>query len=115
MQEIIIPLNWEHLNDLLEYIDDRLTRSGFPTILKMRAQMLVEELFQALMQTDDVDRTKVRCTQPNQKTILLQYRSPNGAVAPDVSMIEMLIGAGIAYGVKAQFAEASCTLTIGEK
>ena len=91
MQEIIIPLNWEHLNDLLEYIDDRLTRRGFPTILKMRAQMLVEELFQALMQTDDVDRTKVRCTQPNQKTILLQYRSPNGAVAPDVSMIEMLI------------------------
>ena len=115
MQEIIIPLNWEHLNDLLEYIDDRLTRSGFPTILKMRAQMLVEELFQALMQTDDVDRTKVRCTQSDQKTILLQYRSPNGAVAPDVSMIEMLIGAGIAYGVKAQFAEASCTLTIGEK
>lgn len=115
MQEIIIPLNWEHLNDLLEYIDDRLTRSGFPTILKMRAQMLVEELFQALMQTDDVDRTKVRCTQPNQQSILLQYRSPNGAVAPDVSMIEMLIGAGIAYGVKAQFAEASCTLTIGEK
>ena len=115
MQEMIISLDWEYLNDLLEHIDDCLIRSGFPTILRMRAQMLVEELFQALMQTDDVDRTKIRCTQPDQKTILLQYRSPNGAVAPDVSMIEMLINAGIAYGVKAQFAEASCTLTIGEK
>ena len=115
MQEIIIPLNWEHLNDLLEYIDDRLTRSGFPTILKMRAQMLVEELFQALMRTDDVERTKIRCTQPTPKTILLQYRSPKGAVEPDVSMIHVLVDAGIAYGVKVQFAEASCTLTVGEK
>ena len=78
MSEIIISLDWEYLDDLLEYIDNKLTWCNFPTILRMRAQMVAEELFQALMRTEDAAQTRMRCTNPDQKTILLQYRSPPG-------------------------------------
>ena len=115
MPEIIISLNWEYLDDLLEYIDNKLTWNNFPTILRMRAQMVAEELFQALMRTEDADQTRMRCTNPDQKTILLQYRSPQGPAKPDVNLIETLVKAGVLYGVKVQFAEGNCTLTVGEK
>ena len=115
MSEIIISLDWEYLDDLLEYIDNKLTWCNFPTILRMRAQMVAEELFQALMRTEDAAQTRMRCTNPDQKTILLQYRSPQGPAKPDVHMIDTLVKAGVLYGIKVQFAEASCTLTVGEK
>lgn len=115
MQEVIIPLNWGHIDELLNQIEQQLSFKQFPTILRMRAQMVVEELFSVLIAAEGAQTARMRCTFPAPKRILLQYRNEKGPITPDLTVLRNLLDHSCTYGVNAQFADGSCTIMVGEK
>ena len=47
MDERVIPLSWTHLESMTETIDRQLSTWDVPTVLRLRAQVVLEELFSA--------------------------------------------------------------------
>ena len=115
MHELIIPLKWEYLDGLLEHINTQLINSRFPTILRLRAQAVVEELFYSLLSFEDVQTARLRCTYPTPQSIMLQYRNEKGALTPDLAVSQRFLSGKSTYGIKAEFSAGSCTITVGEK
>ena len=115
MQELIIPLRWEHLDELLDHINTRLANNRFPTILRIRTQTVVEELFYALLSLDGVETALLRCIYPASQSILLQYRNEKGALEPELTVLQSLLTRECTYGVKAQITAGNCMITVGEK
>ncbi len=115
MQEMIIPLNWEFLDPLLDNIDSELTQDRFPTVLRRRAQLVVEELFRALMDADGAAQGRLRFLRTDRQSFVLQYRNAQGPLAPPSAMLYALQGSAAIYGVKMQLLEGSCTVTVGVK
>ena len=115
MHELIISLGWEFIDELLEHINHRLLTAGFPTILRLRAQVVVEELFAKLMETEGAKTARLRCTYPASNTVLLQYRNEKGSLDPDLTLLQSLLENDATYGVKATFTDTSCTITVGVK
>lgn len=115
MQELIISLGWEYIDELLEHMNHQLLTVGFPTILRLRAQVVVEELFSELMATEGAKTARLRCTYPAPNTVLLQYRNEGGSLNPDLTLLHHLLASPAAYGLKAAFTDTSCTITVGVK
>ncbi len=115
MQEMIIPLNWEFLDPLLDYIDSTLAQDRFPTVLRRRAQLVVEELFRALMDADSAVQGRLRFLRTDRQSFVLQYRNAQGPLVPPSAMLHALQGSAAIYGVKMQLQEGSCTVTVGVK
>ena len=115
MLEVIIPLDWMHIDELLDHIERQLSAKQFPTILRMRTQMVVEELFSALIAAEGAQTARMRCTYPAAKNVQLQYRNENGPLTPDHTVLNHLLEHSCTYGIKAQFATGSCMITVGEK
>ncbi len=113
MREMIIPLNWEYIDTLLENIDSELTRNGFPTVLRMRAQLVVEELFRALLDTEGFETGRLRFAYDGHQSFALQYRNGDGPLKPYTGTLLALAGTPAVYGVKMQLLEGSCTVTVG--
>lgn len=113
MNEKIIPLELEYLNALLRQIDERLLASQLPTVLRMRTNTLVEELFSALMLAEGAQTARMRATYPAPNQVHLQYRNERGALKPDLSMLQRLLQGILGYGIKAKFENGSCTFTVG--
>lgn len=115
IHELIIPLSWEHLEDLLSHLDDRLLAGQTPAILRLRAKMITEELFFELLSAEGAKTARLRCTYPAPKTVLLQYLNEKGPILPELTVLSRLLESASAYGIRAQFADGSCTLTIGAR
>ncbi len=115
MREMIIPLDWEYIDMLLNHIDLALTQDRFPTVLRIRAQLIVEELFRALMDADGAADGKLRFFQTGHQVFVLQYRNAQGPLVIQTAMLEALQGSNATYGVKMQLQEGSCTVTVGVK
>lgn len=113
MKEMIIPLGWEYIDELLERIDRHLMSARMPTILRMRTRVLTEELFYALLSAEGAQTGRLRCTCPAPTQIRLQYRNERGPLEPDLSVLENLLEGAVGYGVKATLEFGSCTLTVG--
>lgn len=115
MSEIIIPLDWGHIDEMLNHIEQQLSSKQFPTILRLRTQMVIEELFSSLMATEGAQTGRMRCTYPAPQQILLQYRNEKGPLVPNLTVLHNLLADSCTYGVKARFADGNCTITVGEK
>lgn len=115
MPEVIIPLSWGRVDELLNHIESYLSTKQFPTILRMRTEMVVEELFSALIAAEGAQTARMRCTYPAFQKVLLQYRNEKGPITPDLTVLGNLLNHSCTYGVKAQFADGSCMITVGEK
>ncbi len=115
MNEKIIPLEPEYLNGLLRQIDEHLLASQLPTVLRMRTNTLVEELFSALMLTQGAQSARMRATFPAPDQVRLQYRNERGPLEPDLRMLERLLRGILGYGVKAKLENGSCTFLVGAR
>jgi len=115
MHEFVISLSWDQLDALLDWLDNRLTAFGVPTVLRLRVQAVVEELFYILLDTPGGQQGRLRCTFPKPGGILLEYRTAQGALRPDEAALDSLAGAPSTYGLKLQAGPGACTILVGQK
>ena len=115
MGECMIPLSWAHLDRMEESIDILLGTWDTPTILRLRAQMVLEELFSALMERQEGGKGWLRCSCPAPRTLLLQYRTGPGAQEPDLAGLAALSRESCTYGLKVELGRGACTLLVGQR
>ena len=113
MKERIIPLQWEYIDELLEQIDRHLMAARMPTILRMRARVMTEELFYSLTSAEGAQTGRLRCTCPAPNQIRLQYRNERGPLMADFGVLKSLLSGVSGYGIKAEFEAGCCTFTVG--
>ena len=115
MSEFTISLSWTQLDSMAEWIEGRLTTWGVPTILRLRTQMVLEELFSSLMAEPQEGRGQLCCAFPAPNTLSLQYRPPEGTSPPDLADLQALFRRPCTYGLKLRLNGGSCTILIGQK
>ena len=115
MNEMVISLSWDQLDSLTGFMDTCLTRWGVPTILRLRVQMVTEELFSALVSAPGGQSGRMRCTFPAAGTILLQYRTAEGPPSPDLDSLRSLAESSCTYGLKIEAGQDSCTILVGQR
>ncbi len=115
MNEFIIPLAWNRLDSLNEFVDRSLERQMIPTILRLRTQLVLEEFFSAAMAAPGAETAAVRCTLPAPRTVLFQCRSTRPDFAADLKDLLALSSSDCTYGLKLQLSENSCQVTVGQK
>lgn len=113
MKERIIPLRWEYIDELLAQIDHHLMSARMPTILRMRARVMTEELFYALTSAEGAQTGRLRCTCPAPNQIRLQYRNERGPLTADLDVLKSLLSSTSGYGIRAEFESGCCTFTVG--
>ena len=113
MNEFIIPLSWSALDGMTQFVDRRLRMEEMPTVLRLRTQMVLEELFSAVIAAPGADTAKMRCTFPEPRTVLVQYRSARADFAPDLSDLRGLDGSSCTYGLKLSLAPGECRIRVG--
>ena len=115
MKEFIISLGWNRLDSITEFVDRQLIREGVPTILRLRAQLVLEECFSAAMAASGADTAQIRCSFPAPRTVLVQCRSAQPDFSPDWSDLNALDSAACTYGLKLALSEKDCQITVGQK
>ena len=115
MGEQIIPLSWAHLESMTETIDRQLSTWDVPTVLRLRAQVVLEELFSALIEAGQGGQGWLRCSWPAPCTLRLQYRIAPERPAPRLEALAALTGEQCTYGLKVEMGENCCTVRVGER
>lgn len=115
MGEQIISLSWAELDTVTEFVERGLAAQGFPTVLRLRTQMVVEEIFYTALASPGADKAKLRCTLPAPRTVRLQCRSAQPDFAPDWTDLKGLIQNGSTYGLKLTENQDGWTILVGEK
>ena len=115
MSKFMISLSWTQLDSMAEFIERQLTAWGVPAILRLRTQMILEELFSSLMTEPGSGRGQLCCSFPAPNTLSLQYRPPEGAPPPDLSGLQSLFQRPCTYGLKLQLSGGSCTVLLGQR
>ena len=115
MGELIIPLSWSELDAVTDFIDRGLAAQGFPTILRLRAQMVLEEIFSAALASPGAREARLRCALPAPRTIQVQCRSQQAGFAPDWSDLKALTEGGSTYGLKLTPLSDGWTILVGER
>lgn len=69
MYEMVIPLRWDSIDQLLAFLDDTLCRCGRSTDLRARLAVLVEELFSTAINSGSTGNFGCRI-QPPSKMVL---------------------------------------------
>lgn len=110
MSETVVALELRELDRVLAELEREFSAQNVPTLLRLRAAMLTEELFSAVQALHDGD-AMLRCTFPAPRTVLLQYRNRQGALKPDLRMVARLAKNPCTDGVHVAFREGSCALT----
>ena len=115
MGERVIPLSWAYLESMTESIDAQLSAWGVPTVLRLRVQVVLEELFSALMETGQGSQGRLRCSWPAPCILRLQYRVAPEGPAPRLEGLSALVGERCTYGLKVELGENCCTVRVGER
>lgn len=115
MGEQIISLSWPELDSATDFVERGLSAQGFPTILRLRAQMVLEEIFFAALASPGAEEAKLRCTLPAPRTVQIQCRSAKAGFAPDWSNLKALADSGSTYGLKLTENQDGWTILVGEK
>jgi len=115
MNEYVIPLAWDRLDSLNEFIDRSLERQSVPTILRLRTQLVTEEFFSAAKAAPGADTAAVRCSLPAPWTVLIQCRSAQQDFILDLDNLLVLSSAACTYGLKLALSKDSCQITVGQK
>lgn len=109
MSEKIVSLGVTDVDEVLAELEREFSMQNVPTLLRLRAAMLTEELFSAVQALHD-EGGMLRCTFPAPKTMLLQFRNKQGAMKPDLRMVARLAKNPCTDGVEVTFHEGSCTI-----
>lgn len=115
MNEFIIPVSWEHLDSMTNFLEMQMTRQNVPTVLRLRTQLVLEEVFEAALAATGADTAKIRCTFPAPRTVLFQCRSANPDFALDWSVLQSLESAACTYGLKYTMSGNNCQILVGQK
>lgn len=115
MNDFIIPLAWNQLDSIIEFVDHQLIRQGVPTILRLRTQLVLEECFSAAMASPGASSAKMRCSFPAPRTVQVQCRSTQPDFSPDWSDLTALDSAACTYGLKLALSESACQITVGQR
>lgn len=115
MGEQIISLSWAELDTVTDFIDRGLAAQGFPTILRLRTQMVLEEIFTAALISPGAAEAKLRCSLPAPRTVRIQCRSTQAAFAPDWSEVKSLSESNSTYGLKLTEETDGWTILVGER
>ena len=115
MDEQVISLSWANLDSMAETIDGQLCAWNVPTVLRLRVQVVLEELFSALMETGQGGQGWLRCSWPAPRTLCFQYRTGPEGPAPRLEALSALSGERCTYGLKVELEEGRCTVRVGER
>lgn len=115
MGEQMIPLSWAYLESMTEAIDIQLSAWEVPTVLRLRVQVVLEELFSALMEAGQGRQGRLRCSWPAPRILRLQYRVAPEGTAPRLEGLSALVGEQCTYGLKVEIGEDCCTVRVGER
>lgn len=115
MGERVIPLSWAHLESMTEAIDLQLYAWDIPTVLRLRVQVILEELFSALMEVRQGGQEWLRCSWPVPRTLCLQYRIAPEGPEPRLEELLALARERCTYGLKVELGENSCTVQVGQR
>lgn len=115
MGEQIISLSWSELDVATDFVERGLFAQGFPTILRLRTQMVIEEIFSAAIASPGAEGAKMRCCLPAPRTVQIQCRSAQTAFAPDWDGLKALMKTGVTYGLKLTESQDGWTILVGEK
>ncbi len=115
MEEKAVPLQLSYMDELLEAIDNRLFTQEVPTVLRIRAGMLAEEMFRAAESAQQAGGGVIRCVFPEPLVVVLQYKEGAAPLEPDLAAVQLLNDHSCTYGVEASFQRGTCKLEIGKK
>lgn len=115
MGERIISLSWSELDSAIDFVERGLSAQGFPTILRLRTVMVLEEIFSAAMASPGREGGKLRCTLPAPRTVQVQCRSAQAGFAPDWSDLKTLMDGGSTYGLRLTENQDGWTILVGER
>ena len=110
MAEKIVTLGVREVDEMLSELELEFSAQEVPTLLRLRAAMLTEELFDALREAKGGEGM-LRCTFPAPRTMVLQYRDEDGPLEPDLRMVQRLSRNPCTEGVSVSFREGRCTIT----
>ncbi|MBR0312390.1 MAG: hypothetical protein IJQ98_08375 [Oscillospiraceae bacterium] len=114
MADTIISLDdVREIDRVLDEMEENFSLWGVPTIRRLRAGVLTEELFAALRELDAEDG-RLRCSFPSPRTMELQYRGTKGPLNPDLSMMERLARNPCMEGVRFVSREGRCVIAAKE-
>ncbi len=111
MADRIVPLGVREVEDVLAEMEQEFSEQNIPTLLRLRAATIIEELFSALRELND-DGGMLRCTFPTPGTMHLQYRSRRGALNPDLKLVKRLASNPCTDGVSVAFREGRCIISV---
>ena len=111
MSERVVTLDVTEVDEVLAELEREFSAQDVPTLLRLRAAMLTEEVFSAVQELHD-ENGMLRCTFPAPRTMLLQFRNRQGILRPDLRMAARLAKNPCTDGVSASFREGSCTIAI---
>lgn len=109
MPERVVSLDVRELETVLSELEGDFSAQGVPTLQRVRAAALAEEVFAALRALDKVSGV-LRCTFPAPRTMELQYRDSKGPLAPDFTMVERLARNPCMEGVRFASREGRCAI-----
>lgn len=112
MDERVISLSWPNLNAMAESIEIQLCAWSVPTVLRLRVQVVLEELFDALM---EAGQARLRCVCPAPRTLCLQYRLAPGGQPPRLDGLLALAEEPCTYGLKVELGDHCCTIKVGQR
>ena len=111
MADMTVSLGAGELEEVLTELEREFSAQGVPTARRLRAAVLVEEVFCALQATK-AGAGQLQCVFPRSGTVILRYRDQDGALSPDLRMVRRLNRNSFTEGVEAKFYEGRCTITV---
>jgi hypothetical protein len=111
MADLTVSLEASALEEVLKELEREFSAQGVPTAGRLRAALLVEELFSALRGAKDGEGT-LRCTFPRPGTVVLRYAVQGEALKPDLRMVQRLNRNPCTDGVNAKSYEGRCVITV---
>lgn len=111
MADLIVPLGAQELEEVLAALEREFSAQGMPALLRLRAAMVTEELFEALRAQDD-SSAKLSCAFPKPRTMELSYSGASGVLEPNMERLTKLFRAHCADGVTVAVRTGACTLAV---
>lgn len=114
-RELTVPLGWDQLDRLQEFLDTELSRQGCPAALRARAEMATEELISAALgeSAGGAGTLVCRIGQPGQA--LFRFIRSGTRFLPDLENLGALLEQPCSSGLRLQVRASDCLLLVGRR
>ncbi len=114
-RELTVPLAWDQLDRLQEFLDGELSRQGCPAALRARAEMATEELISAALGEGAGGAGTLICRigQPGQA--LFRFLRSGAQFLPDLGEVGALLEQPCSRGLRLQVRASDCLLLVGQR